>query len=108
MRRLLIIVVGLLLISVFLFIPYLTKDVVTIKVTDKERIVTGSGESMESKYLVYTENETFENVDATNFLKFNSSDLQGKLKRDSVYKVMVYGYRIPFLSSYRNIVKIVE
>lgn len=82
--------------------PYLTSDMATITVTDKERIVTGSG----SKYLVFTENEVFENIDSIIYAKFNSSDLQGKLKRGQTYTVKVYGWRIPFLSSYRNIVSI--
>lgn len=83
---------------------YGTGDEVDIHVTDKDRIVTTSGEDVSSKYLVFTENETFENTDSWLSLKLASSDLQGKLKIGSDYKCDVYGWRIPLLSKYRNIV----
>lgn len=88
---------------------YGTKGDVTIKVTGKERIVTGSGDTTSSKYLVWGTHEngrveTFENTDAWLQGKFSSSDLQGKLNEGETYDAKVYGWRIPFLSQYRNIV----
>ncbi|HHX70455.1 MAG TPA: DUF1523 family protein [Gallicola sp.] len=53
-----------------------------------------------------TEDEVFENEDEFIRLKFNSSDVQNKLKVDSTYTVRVIGWRIPFLSTYRNIIEI--
>lgn len=82
-----------------------TIEVVTATVTDKERITTGSGENMESKYLVFTNRETFENTDSLWHGKFNSSDLQGRLKVGETYRFKVYGWRIGFMSSYRNIIE---
>jgi len=83
---------------------------ITIKVTKTDRIVesTGSGQDAKvtSKYLVYTTDETFENTDTWMYGKFNSSDFQGRLIPDKTYKVRVVGWRIPFFSTYRNIVKI--
>lgn len=94
---------------VFMIILYplmysVSKETIEITVNDKERITTGD----ESKYLVYTEGETFENVDDLVRLKFSSSDLQGSLKKDSTYKVLVIGWRVPFLSKYRNILKVIK
>jgi len=60
--------------------PYWTAETTTITVVDKERIVDGSGSAMVSKYLVFSENEVFENTDCFARFKFNSSDVQGKLK----------------------------
>ena len=85
-----------------------TKETVTITVTDKDRISVGTGEDMTHKYIVFTENETFENTDELILTKFNSSDLQGKLRKDSTYTVEVNGYRVPFLNSYRNIIRIIK
>lgn len=86
---------------------YNTSETVTFTVTGKERIVetSGSGEtlSVDSKYLVFTDVETFENTDMLFAGKFNSSDVQGKLFVDSTYTATVYGWRIPFLSMYRNL-----
>lgn len=86
--------------------PYWTADTVTITVTDKERVVKRNGNSVSSKYLVFTETETFENTDCLARFKFNSSDVQGRLKTGETYTVDVYGWRIPFLSAYRNIVRV--
>lgn len=85
---------------------YQTSEIVTIKVTDKERIVESDGENTTSKYLIFTETETFENTDLLFEGKFNSSDIQSKLSKGKEYRVKVYGWRIPFLSMYRNIAEI--
>lgn len=85
---------------------YTTIDSVTVRIEDKERVTTGSGESISSKYLIFTDVETFENTDSILFLKFNSSDLYSSLKRGELYTLKVCGWRIPFLSSYRNILNI--
>lgn len=87
---------------------YTSTDEVTITVTEKERVVKGSGDGVESKYMIFTEDEVFENTDDLFFLKFKSSDLNKDLKVDSTYNVKVVGWRIGFLSSYRNIVKVLE
>lgn len=70
-------------------------------VQEKERVVTSDS----SKYLVFTENEVFENVDSLMKFKFNSSDVYGDLKVGESYTYEVCGWRIPFLSWYRNIIK---
>lgn len=82
---------------------YSTDDTVIATVTDKERIVESNGEKVSSKYLIFTDKETFENSDLFLVGKFNSSDLQGQLKEGETYQFKVYGWRIGFLSMYRNI-----
>ena len=90
-------------------IPYGTIDVVNnVTITEKERITVGSGKEISHKYLVFTEDETFENVDSVLFGKFRSSDLQGKLKVGETYNLKVCGYRSGILSAYRNIIRIEE
>lgn len=81
---------------------YLTEETIQVKVTKTERINSGT----ESKYLVYTENEVFENVDTLLYGKFDSADVQGKLADNKTHTVKVTGIRIPFLSWYRNIVSV--
>ena len=85
---------------------YQTAETVKFTVTDKETTITSHGENVSSKYIVFTENETFENTDLLFEGKFNSSDIQGKLKRGETYTAKVYGWRVPFFSMYRNIVVI--
>lgn len=81
----------------------------TITVTDKERVVTEES----SYYLVFGEDENenvlvFENTDTLFRGKFDSSNIQGKLKTGGTYTVTVVGYRIPFLSMYQNIIEVEE
>jgi hypothetical protein len=83
-----------------------TAEIITIQIENKERISTGSGDSLDHKYLVFCKDETFENTDSLYMLKWSSSDLQNDLKDGQEYQVLVYGWRIPFLSWYRNIVEI--
>ena len=85
---------------------YQTRPVETVRVTvtDKDRQVTSSGKNgVSSKYIVFTDKETFENSDSLLRWKFNSSDLQGSLKRDQQYDLKVYGFRNHPFSIYRNI-----
>lgn len=90
----------------------------TVTVTDKDRITESSKDSdgnshTSSKYLVFSDDENgnslvFENTDCFIRLKFNSSNIQGKLKEGHTYKVTVIGYRVPFFSWYQNIIKVEE
>lgn len=83
-----------------------------IKIRKLERISTGHGESLTHKYIVSAEKpetgefEVFENTDVVWFFKFNSADIQNTFEVGKTYRVKVYGFRIPFFSMYRNIVKI--
>ena len=79
-------------------------EVLNIKVEEKENIQNGQS----NKYVVFSTHEVFENTDSFLFFKFDSSDYQNKLKKGKTYKVKVTGWRIPFISTYRNIVKIIE
>jgi hypothetical protein len=83
---------------------YFSSETISITIKDKERITTGSGESISSKFIIYSESEVFENTDSWLFFKFNSADYQNKLEVGKTYKVKVAGWRIPFLSTYRNVV----
>lgn len=61
------------------------------------------------KYLIFTEEgEVFQVTDEFWLFHFNASDLYGQLKDGGTYTVVVYGWRIPFFSKYRNIIEIKE
>ncbi len=64
---------------------------------------------MQSYYLVWSrEGEVFCVTDTYSFFTFDSSDRYGKLTEGSNVKAKAAGWRIPFLSWYRNIVVIDE
>lgn len=84
--------------------PYWTADTKTITIESKEVMTSGGN----GKYLIFTDSEVYQNTDCWARGKFRSSDLYRKLKVGNTYKVNVYGWRIPFLSAYKNIVSINE
>lgn len=92
-----------LLLPIKIWIHFSTLETVSAVVQDKERITTGSGQTAESKYLIFAEGETFENTDSWLALKFNSSDVYGYIQKGQTCDFQVTGFRIPFFSSYRNI-----
>lgn len=93
-----------------IFANIATATTVTDTVIRIDRVVKANGnKGFSSKWIVTCKNEVFENVD--NFIpyfKFNSSDLNRKLTPGQTYTFKVYGWRVPFLSWYRNIVRIEE
>ncbi len=56
-------------------------------------------------YLVFTDDQTYKNVDSLAYLKFNSSDIQGRLIMTGRFRIDYYGFRVPVLSKYKNIIK---
>lgn len=85
-------------------ISHLDRETVSVKVTGKENV----HHENHSKYLVFTENEVFENRDTLLEAKWNSSDIYNRIREGSCYRFEVYGWRIPFLSQYRNIVSVTD
>jgi hypothetical protein len=72
---------------------------VTVTVTDKVR--TGGDNS---KYLIFTDRGTFENIDSMVKGKYNSSDLYGQIKVKHTYTFHVRGVRSEFWSMYPNVI----
>ena len=89
-------------------IEFTSTDTIDVTVTDKQSIVVRNGDDVDNKYLIFTDKEVFENIDALLKGKLNSSDVQGSLIIGKKYTLEVYGWRIPFLSSYRNITNVKE
>ena len=83
-------------------IAYLgSEDSTTFTVTDKERTVSRE----DSKWLIFTDGETFEVTDTILFGRWDSSDTYGKLKKGHTYNAKVAGWRLSFFSSNRNIIE---
>lgn len=77
-----------------------TKTVVVDIITDKER--------HDGFYIVYGDNKVYKNVDTWVYSKFNSSDIQRRLKKGKSYNLTICGFRFPIFSDYQNIIKIEE
>ncbi len=94
------IIIGLLALSPLY--AYHTDKEITCTIASKERIV----KSNSSKYLIFCEDEVLQNTDSLWYWKWNSSDFYRELKEGEEYNLRVYGWRIPFLSMYSNIIEI--
>ena len=94
----------LILIPIHLFMEYGNKQTTTCTV--KEKWIKRYDDS--DVYLVKCGNEVYAITDLFFIGKFNSSDLYSKLQINHKYKITTTSYRIPFLSSYKNINKLKE
>lgn len=79
-----------------------TSETISIKVKEKDRV--WNNDKDQDQYLIFTENEVFENTDNMYYQKYNSSDVYGQLEVGKTYKCLVFGERDPYWSRYRNIV----
>ena len=85
----------------------------TITISDKGIVVnsysTGEGSTTLSNYMIYTTNgQAIKNTNNIWFWKWNSDELQGKLKKGKKYKIKTYGVRIPWLGMYKHIISATE
>jgi hypothetical protein len=85
------------------------KTNVTFTVSDKTVKMDCSGKhGCSSKYLIFTDHGVYQDTDSLFYLKFNSSDVYGMLKRNHTYNCKTYGFRIPLISHYKNLVSCKE
>lgn len=89
-------------IAIFLSFGYYRTAIVHDKILNEQRICSSSGGSCQ--YLIYGNNETYTDSDSFLYWKFNSSDFYGHIQPGDNCTFTVYGWRVPFLSWYRNIV----
>ena len=97
-------VVIILVLFITLGLPFCTRfaeDNITITITDKD--IKRSG-SEDDKYLIYTDNGTYEITDTIAYWRWDSSDLYGSIQVGETYNCTVAGWRIPLLSEYQNII----
>jgi len=94
------------------FITYISFYRTSLKPTQftvdrRERVTKGSGDSVQSYFLVWSlEGEVYCVTDTYSFMKFDSADRYGKLREGSLVTAKVAGWRIPFCSWYRNVIEI--
>lgn len=84
------------------YVAYGTQDSIVATVTGKDRVVSKE----DSKWIVMTDMMSFENIDSIMHMKFNSTDIQGKLVEGQTYLIDYYGFRVPFLNMYPNIIEV--
>lgn len=107
MKKLYLSIISFLLLSfiVYKIVYYQQKNTIKTKITGKEYISKGSGDALDSYYLIYTEDGAFILDDDIFYGNFRSSDWYGNIKIDSTYTFKIIGLRIGFISEYPKIVK---
>jgi len=98
-----VIVILVILFGYLFFEPYITGEIITIKVLNKSQFGNEPG-----KYFVFTEDEVFYNSNNYYQNKENAADLNDKLYPGSSYKVKVVGVYLSWLPRFRNITEILE
>ena len=88
--------------SYLLFENFLTEKEIIITVINKERFGTE-----ESKYLIFTPDEVFENSNKFYHRKTNADLIYNKLERGVTYRVKVVGFYLPSIPRLRNIIEVV-
>lgn len=83
-----------------------TQDTLTATVTKTERVCETNKEDQDCKWMVLTDQMAFKNMDALFHWKWNSTDIQSKIAERETYTFHYYGWRIPFLSVYPNLVSV--
>lgn len=83
-----------------------TQDSLEAVVTGTERVCETTDEGQACHWMVLTDRMSFTNQDAFWHFKFDSTDLQAKLAEGELYTFHYYGWRIPFLSVYPNIISV--
>lgn len=92
--------------TIYTIASYNNTNTYTVTVADKET----KKNSDSSKYLVFTKLENgevkvFEITDALFAWRFNSSDIYAEMDIGETYEIRTIGFRIPFLSTYENIME---
>ena len=89
---------------------FLSAEQITLTVQNKDTAEMHNSRrysSRETKFLVHTtDKEVFEVSTSYLFLEFRPVERYYALETGKTYRVIVAGWRIPFLNQYRNIVEI--
>jgi hypothetical protein len=83
---------------------YFIPDTIVTKITDAQMT------KVDGRFMIATEDRPLVNEDAKYRFKFNSGTIQNDAirLRGKVVRIRKYGWRIPMLSWYENVVKITE
>lgn len=101
------VIVGIILLVVAVAVGggYFDRETISTTVFDKERVCDGDGNGGTTcTYLIFTDDGTFAISDAlVGHVRFNSSDVYGRVRPCHNYEITSYGWRLPLMSTYPNI-----
>ena len=98
------VIAGIAFFTLAMLYSYFVPDTVMTRITDAQMT------KVDGRFMIATEERPYVNYDARYRFKFNSGTVQNDAIRlkGRVVKIKKYGWRLPVLSWYENIVKIEE
>jgi len=96
--------IGIAFLILTLLYSYFVADTIMTRITDAQMT------KVDNMFMIATEERPFVNYDAKYRFKFNSGTIQNDAIRlkGKVVRIKKYGWRVPVLSWYENVVKIEE
>ena len=103
-RKLIAILIAICVVIAMTLYSYFISDTVQTRITDAQMT------KVDGQFMIATEYRPFVNYDAKYRLKVNSGTIQNEAIRLKGREVMIkkYGWRLPLLSMYENVVSIKE
>ncbi|MEY8000538.1 DUF1523 family protein [Clostridium sp. Mt-5] len=101
-------IIGIIILSgIFISFPHFFRNTYTVTIASKQI----KKQNNSTEYLIYTQigngdTRVFKNTNSLLEFKFNSEDVYGGFRINRKYEIKTYGFRIPLLSSYENIIKV--
>ena len=98
------IVIGIAVLLLTVLYSYFVADTIMTRITDAQMT------KVDNMFMIATEERPFVNHDAKDRFKFDSGTIQNDAIRlkGKVVRIRKYGWRVPILSWYENVVKIEE
>ena len=98
------IVIGIAVLVLTVLYSYFVADTVMTRITDAQMT------KVDDRFMIATEERPFVNYDAKYRFKFDSGTIQNDAIRlkGKVVRIKKYGWRVPILSWYENVVRIEE
>jgi len=102
-----VIIILIVMIGVIILFPHFFRNTYIVTIANKRVIRRANVDT----YLIYTQMENgdlmvFKDISSFVEFKIHSDDLYWGLRINRKYEVKAYGFNIPLLSSYQNIIKI--
>ncbi|MBU3142805.1 DUF1523 family protein [Clostridium sp. CF012] len=102
-----VIIIVIVMLSVIMFFPHFFRNTYIVTIANKRVIKRNNIDT----YLIYTQTENgnikiFNNTNSLLEFKINSEDLYWGLIVNSKYEIKAYGFSIPLLSYYQNIISV--
>lgn len=102
-----VIIISIVILGIIMLFPHFIRNTYTVTIANKRMIRSDN----KVTYLIYGQMEdgnikVFENTNSLLEFKFHSEDVYWGFTLNRKYKITAYGFNMPLLSYYQNIIKV--